>query len=161
MSGSAEGGSLVSCRHEQKARLWSDTISATGAKRHDAPPDGGVLSCAIASVTGLRTRALRDYWYNYFTMDSDKKNDFSKILDAIDALAQSTAKGFGAVDKRISALEHRIGSLEHQVGMLKEDGRTLRVKVDALPDEIGDRIDATYGKMLNEHEDRIRALEAA
>lgn len=94
-------------------------------------------------------------------MDSDKKNDFSKILDAIDALAQSTAKGFGAVDKRISALEHRIGSLEHQVGMLKEDGRTLRVKVDALPDEIGDRIDATYGKMLNEHEDRIRALEAA
>ena len=94
-------------------------------------------------------------------MDQEIKNEFEKMHAAIERLAQSTAKGFGAVDKRISALEHRIGSLEHQVGVLKEDGRTLRVKVDALPDEVGDRIDATYGEMLNEHEDRIRTLEAA
>lgn len=115
-------------------------------------------------------------------MDQEIKDEFKKVHTAVanlsatvEQLAQSTAKGFadvrkeftevrkrfGAVDKRFSALEHRVGSLEHQVGMLKEDMRGFRVSVDALPEEIADKVDDTYGEMLNAHEDRIRALETA
>ena len=108
-------------------------------------------------------------------MDQEIKDEFKKVhtavanlTDTVEQLAQSTAEGFaevrkrfGAIDKRFSALEHRVGSLEHQVGMLKEDMRGFRVSVDALPEEIADKVDDTYGEMLNAHEDRIRALETA
>ena len=82
------------------------------------------------------------------------ESEFVKLHAAIEKLAQSTATSF-------EKLDHRLGSVEHQLGSLREEVKGLKVELRSLPEELEDGIEKTYGNMLNEHEDRIRSLEAA
>ena len=108
-------------------------------------------------------------------MDQEIKNEFDKVhasianlIDTIEQLAQSTAKGFADMDKRLELLEDRFGTLEQRFAGLEQRFAGLERRVTAiekrlekLPEEIADKTDETYGEMLNTHEDRIRELEAA
>ena len=108
-------------------------------------------------------------------MDQEIKDEFKKVHTAVanlsatvEQLAQSTAKGFADMDKRLELLEDRFGTLEQRFAGLEQRFAGLERRVTAiekrlekLPEELTDKVDDTYGEMLNAHEDRIRALETA
>ena len=101
-------------------------------------------------------------------MDQEIKKEFAKVHEAIERLAQTFAKGFDDLDKRLGLLEGRFGTLEQRVGGLEQRfagleqrASAIEKRLEALPENVADQVDETYGQMLNDHEDRIRALEAA
>lgn len=58
-----------------------------------------------------------------------------KIDEAVDSLAQSTARGFAAVDIRFDAVEADISELKNDVSELKNDVSMLKKDVSDLKDD--------------------------
>jgi len=75
----------------------------------------------------------------------------------IDDILEAVTKGFEQVDNRLVAIERRLATVEDRTGSLEDRMRSVEMSVRNLPDHV----DETYGKMLNDHEDRIRILEPA
>lgn len=83
-------------------------------------------------------------------MDEDIKNELKQLHQKIGDLASATAKGFERVERAIESMDARLKTVE-------AGNRSIQIDLEQLPD----KIDQTYGGMLNDHEDRIKTLEVA
>ena len=79
---------------------------------------------------------------------AEKEITNTEILDAITELANATAKGFERVERHLKLVDGRLDILDAQY-------KGLREQINEIPNVI----EETYGRMLNDHEDRIRILE--
>ena len=90
-----------------------------------------------------------------------------EILKAVTTGFAKAEERFSRIDSRVGGIENRMGGIEARLGALegrftelekqgREGFRGLHAEIVDLPDKIDD----TYGSMLNDHEDRLRALEA-
>ena len=79
---------------------------------------------------------------------AEKETSIEGLAKAIAELAEAVAKGFERVEGQLKLLNDRVGVLEAQ-------HKEVVTRIEQIPD----MIDQTYGEMLNNHEDRIRAIE--
>lgn len=127
------------------------------------------ISAIYCTNRGVEIRVKRvSVCYTHGNMEEPTNTEILKAITAlsktVEELAGATAKGFTAVEKRLDAVEERLDAvdrrlkgLESKVEVLEAQHKDTRVLIELIPDEI----EATYGRMLNAHEDRLRTLEAA
>lgn len=75
-------------------------------------------------------------------------------------LFEAISTGFAKIDERLIAVERRLTGLEERTANLENRIAHIESGIRTLSDEIEDKIEETYGRMLNDHEDRLAGLEA-
>lgn len=79
-----------------------------------------------------------------------KETTNDDLAQAITELSAAVAKGFERVEGQLKLLDDRVGVLE-------AEHKEVVTRIAQVPEAV----DATYGRMLNDHRDRLHALEAA
>ena len=79
------------------------------------------------------------------------------ISGSLAHLTKATAQGFERIENDIAGVNRRLDVLDERMSVLEAQHREVVTRIEQVPD----KIEETYGKMLNEHEDRIHALEVA